>query len=72
MIDTTPGKPKQATPGIPEPLARLKFDGKALDFVVITGAAEVVNFRLRLVSKHAAVLIRNGDESEPFHVQREP
>lgn len=75
LIDTTPGKPKQATPGIPEPLLRLKFDGKTVDFVVIPGsgvsAGEPVNFRLRLVSKNEAVLIRNGDESNPFPVRRD-
>jgi hypothetical protein len=80
MIRRDPGQPPRSSPGIPEPLFNLKFDGKALDFRVshrrAHGASTAndppVSFRLKITGPNEGELTREGHESETIRLARDP
>jgi hypothetical protein len=64
LIRHDEGKPPSSSPGIPEPLFSLKFDGKNLMFLVShrrahpgTSSDPPVKFRLKLTGPNEAMLI---------------
>ena len=67
------GKPVTATPGVPEPLFNLRFDGQTLAFQVSHRRAHPpgslsdppVSFRLKLTGANKAILTMNGSEPSP-------
>ena len=71
--------PPKATPGIPEPLFNLRFDGKALDFRVShrrshgarTANDPPVRFQPRITSPDEGQLVSEGHESERIRVSRD-
>jgi hypothetical protein len=79
LIRRDEGQPAKATPGIPEPLLNLKFDGKALDFRVSHSRAHgartandpPVHFQLRITSPDEAMLVREGKESDGIRLSRD-
>lgn len=79
LIRREEGQPPQSTPGIPEPLFNLRFDGKALDFQVShsrshgarTANDPPVRFRLRITGPNEGLLVREGKESEAIRLSRD-
>ncbi len=79
LIRRDEGQPPRATPGIPEPLFNLKFDGKALDFLVShrrshgerTANDPAVHFRLRITGPGEGLLTTEGKESEGVRISRD-
>jgi hypothetical protein len=71
MIRRDDGQPPRSTPGLPEPLFNMKFDGSALDFRVShrrahrprTANDPPVSFRLKITGPNEGVLVREGKES---------
>lgn len=69
----TMSEPTTSTPGIPEPLLNLKFDGKSLVFDVSHRRAHPpgtlsdppVHFRMKLVDADKAELVNESDSSAP-------
>lgn len=67
------GKPVTATPGVPEPLLNLSFDGKTLTFQVSHRRAHPpqtlndppVGFQVKLLGANKAALMMNGGEPSP-------
>ena len=65
--------PYTATPGIPEPLFHLRFDGKSLEFEVSHRRAHPprtlsdppVHFQMRLVGRDKAELVNENERSGP-------
>src|SRR5262245_66563461 len=70
LIRRDEGQPPKATPGIPEPLFDLRFDGKTLDFRVSHSSAHgasterdpPVHFQLRITGPDGGMLERDGQE----------
>ena len=66
------------SPGIPEPLFNVRFDGKVLDFRVShsrshgarTANDPPVRFRLRITGPDENLLVTEGKESEGIRVSR--
>jgi len=61
-------QPPHSSPGIPEPLFNLRFDGKVLDFRVShrrSHGARTAN------DPDEGLLLREGNESEIVHVARD-
>ena len=79
LIRRDEGQPPHSSPGIPEPLFNLRFDGKALDFRVShrrshgarTANDPPVNFRLKITGPNEGLLVREGNESEAMRVSRD-
>ncbi len=79
MIRRDPGQPPRSSPGNPEPMFNLKFDGKALDFRVShlrahgakTANDPPVRFRLTVTGRDEARLVREGAEKEGIGVERD-
>ena len=69
----TMSEPTTSTPGIPEPLLNLKFDGKSLVFDVSHRRAHPpgtlsdppVHFRMKLVDTDKAELVNESESSAP-------
>jgi hypothetical protein len=79
LIRRDQGQPPRSTPGIPEPLFNLSFDGKALDFRVShrrahgarTANDPPVSFKLKITGANEGLLVREGNESEAIRVTRD-
>jgi len=79
LIRRDDGQPPHASPGIPEPLFNLRFDGKALDFRVSHSRAHgattandpPVSFRLKITGPDEGLLVRDGKDSQAIHVSRD-
>ena len=79
LIRRDEGQPPRSTPGIPEPLFNLKFDGKALDFSVShrrahgpqTAHDPPVSFRLKVTGQDEGMLVREKDEAGGIRVLRD-
>jgi hypothetical protein len=73
------GQPPRSSPGIPEPLFDLKFDGKVLDFRVShqrAHGAETANdppvaFHLKITGPNKGTLVRGNDETSAVPVSRD-
>ena len=71
LIRRDDGQPPRSSPGSPEPLFNLKFDGRALDFRVSHRRAHgpenahdpPVNFRLKITGPNEGMLVREKGES---------
>ena len=78
LIRRDEGQPPKATPGIPEPLFNLRFDGKTLDSRVShsrahggrTASDPPVHFQLRITGPDEGLLVTEGKESEGIRVSR--
>jgi hypothetical protein len=70
LIRRDEGQPPRSSPGSPEPLLNVKFDGKALDFRVShprahgpeTANDPPVNFQLRITGPNEGMLVRENRE----------
>ena len=79
LIRRDAGQPPKASPGIPEPLFNLGFDGKTLDFRVShrrahgarTANDPPVHFQLRITGPDEGLLVREGKESDAIRVSRD-
>ena len=73
------GQPPRSSPGIPEPLFNLKFDGKVLDFRVshrrAHGAQTIndppISFHLKITGPNTGTLVRENDETSAVPVLRD-
>src|SRR6266853_2042336 len=69
LIRRNDGQPPRSSPGSPEPLFNLKFDGKALDFRVSHRRAHgntidpPVNFQLKITGPNEGILVREKNEA---------
>ena len=71
LIRRDDGQPPRSSPGSPEPLFNLKFDGNALDFRVShrrahgpgTAHDPPVNFRLTITGPNEGMLVREKKEA---------
>jgi hypothetical protein len=78
LIIQDPGKAPTASPGLPEPLFNLKFDGKTLTFQVSHRRAHPprtlsdppVTIRLKVTAPDKGVLIREREEDSKLQVTR--
>jgi hypothetical protein len=72
------GKPVTVTPGIPEPVFNLRFDGQTLTFQVSHRRAHPpstlndppVSFRVKLTAPNRAILTNESDASPEFELVR--
>jgi hypothetical protein len=72
LIRHNDGQPPRSSPGGPEPLFNMKFDGTTLDFKVSHRRAHPprtlndppVSFQLRITGENEGVLTREGKEPE--------
>jgi len=79
LVRRDEGQAPKASPGIPEPLLNLRFDGRALDFRVSHrrshGARSAndppVRFQLRITRPDEGQLVRDGKESDAVRVSRD-
>ena len=79
LIRRDEGQQPRSSPGIPEPLFGLKFDGKALDFRVSHRRAHApatandppVSFRLKITGPNEGMLVREGGADEAIRVSRD-
>lgn len=79
LIRRDEGQPPRSSPGIPEPMFRMKFDGQTLDFQVSHRRAHPprtlndlpVSFRLKLTGPDEGVLIRGSDEKSAVRLSRD-
>jgi hypothetical protein len=75
LIRRDDGQPPRSSPGSPEPLFNLKFDGKALDFRVSHRRAHgnaddpPVNFRLTITGPNEGMLV--CEKNEAIRVSRD-
>ena len=73
LIRRDDGQPPHSSPGIPEPLFHLKFDGKVLEFQVShrrahpprTAHDPPTSFQLRITSPNEGILTREENEAIP-------
>ena len=71
LIRRNDGQPARSSPGSPEPLFNLKFDGNELEFRVShrrahgpgTAHDPPVNFRLKITGPNEGMLVREKNES---------
>ena len=76
LIRHNDGQPPRSSPGGPEPLFNMKFDGTTLSFRVSHRRAHPprtlndppVSFQVRITGKHEGVLTREG--KDPFRLTR--
>jgi hypothetical protein len=79
LIRRNDGQAPRSSPGIPEPLFNLKFDGKVLDFRVSHRRAHPprtvddppVSFHLKITAPNEGMLTRDKDESSAIQVSRD-
>jgi hypothetical protein len=79
LIRREEGQPARSSPGIPEPLLNLVFDGKTLDFRVShrrahgaqTAKDPPVSFRLNITGPNQGLLVREGNQALALHVSRD-
>ena len=79
MIRRDEAQAARSTPGVPEPLFGMRFDGKALDFRVShrrahppqTANDPPVSFRLKITGPGEGLLVREGAENEAVRVSRD-
>jgi hypothetical protein len=78
LLQRDPGKPVTATPGVPEPLMNLRFDGRRLTFQVSHRRAHPpgslqdapISCGLRLTGENRGTMAREGDGSSAVEVVR--
>jgi hypothetical protein len=69
LIRRNDGQPPRSSPGSPEPMFNLKFDGESLDFRVSHRRAHgntndpPVNFQLKITGPNQGILVREKNES---------
>jgi hypothetical protein len=79
LIRRDEGQSARSSPGDPEPLLDVRFDGKALDFKVshrrahgsATANDPPVSFRLKLTGRGEGILIREKDDAGGLQVSRD-
>jgi hypothetical protein len=79
LIRRDEGQAPRSSPGIPEPLFNLKFDGKVLDFRVSHRRAHAprtvndppVSFHLKITAPNEGMLVRDKDETGAILVSRD-
>lgn len=79
LIRRDEGQPARSSPGTPEPMFHLKFDGRVLSFQVShrrahgarTANDPPVSFRLKITGPNAAELLRGQDESNGLQMLRD-
>jgi len=79
LIRRDEGQPARSSPGIPEPLFDMKFDGKTLDFKVshrrahgsATANDPPVSFHLKLTGQGEGTLVREKNETGGIRVSRD-
>jgi hypothetical protein len=79
LIRRDEGQPARSSPGTPEPMFHLKFDGRVLNFQVSHRRAHgartendrPVSFRLKITGPNEGILVREQDESNAFRISRD-
>lgn len=79
MIRHNDGQPARSSPGVPEPLWDMRFDGKTLDFTMshrrahgsATANDPPVSFHLKLTGQGEGTLVRGKDEASGLRVSRD-
>jgi hypothetical protein len=79
MIHRGEGQPPRSSPGLPEPMFHLRFEGKELDFRVShrrahpprTADDPPMRFRLKITGPDEGVLVREDGTRDEVQVSRD-